>query len=277
MLTLDGLERGDAPRIEYFTADGVVLPGEGLQPLDDSYQAMVPSGDTWLALSPGLYELRWLNENFEPIDQVQINENFVSNPDRSWVAYTTVDQAAQTLVQAPTNGGSLVSAEFPAVPQVDPVDFVGDGEVLYQTTDSRGRHQTIGISSDDGEVEFEGRFVKAIAANPETGLVTVQTESNADGSGCFGVVDPAVSTAESVWDTCDYSLGCVQSRRQVRARQRSVPVGRRPCLGERAGRADRRPGGELPAGARDPGHPEQPGLGVHGRLPGLCLSRARTR
>ena len=54
---------------------------------------------------------------------------------------------------------------------------MGDGEVLYQTTDSRGRHQTIGISSDDGEVAFEGRFVKAIAANPETGLVTVQTEA----------------------------------------------------------------------------------------------------
>ena len=161
----------------------------------------------WLALSPGRYELRWLNEDFEPTDQVQITENFVSNPDRSWVAYTTVDQAAQTLVQAPTNGGSVVSAEFPAVPQVDPVDFVGDGEVLYQTTDSRGRHQTIGISSDAGEVAFEGRFVKAIAANTETGLVTVQTKSNPDTSGCFGVVDPAVSTAELVWDTCDYSLG----------------------------------------------------------------------
>ena len=34
-LTLDGLERGDPPRIEYFTADGVVLPGDGLQRLDD--------------------------------------------------------------------------------------------------------------------------------------------------------------------------------------------------------------------------------------------------
>ena len=53
---------------------------------------------------------------FEPTDQVQITENFVSNPDRSWVAYTTVDQAAQTLVQAPTNGGSAVRRGVPGGP-----------------------------------------------------------------------------------------------------------------------------------------------------------------
>jgi hypothetical protein len=207
-LTLDGLERGDAPRIEYFTADGVVVPGEGLQPLDDSYQALVSNGDTWLALGPSRDDLLWLDQDFRQLDEQPTNQVLVSSADQSQVAWTRPEGGGQSLVQMRTSGGDMSEVGFPSAPLVDPVDFVGDGEVLYQTTDARGRHKTIGIASVDGETdEFEGDFVKAIAGNPETGLVTVQTKTNADASGCFGVVDPAVSTSATVWETCDNSLG----------------------------------------------------------------------
>lgn len=207
MLTLDGLERGDPPRIEYFTADGVVLPGSALQPLDQSYQALVPNGDTWLALGPSKDDLLWLDQDFHQVDEQPTNQVLVSTADQSQVAWTRPGGDGQTLVLM-RNGGEMSELDFPANPIVDPVDFVGDDAVLYQTTDARGRHQTIGIASTDGDTdEFEGRFVKAIAGNPETGLVAVQTKTNADASGCFGVVDPAVSTSATVWETCDNSLG----------------------------------------------------------------------
>ena len=59
-----------------------------------------------------------------------------------------------------------------------------------------------GTTTTDG-----GLYVKAVSANPETGLVAVQTKSNKDASGCFGVLDAAASIATTVWESCDYSLG----------------------------------------------------------------------
>jgi hypothetical protein len=212
-LTLDGVPRGDEPQIEYFTADGVVVPGEGLLPLDQSYQAFVPSDISggWVALSPSRDELVDINADLQPVESRMINQTMVSNPDRTAIAFTAPESGGQTLFwQSTVNPDFGPSWDFPASPLVEPVDFVGEDRIVYETTDARGRHQSIGIANGDGTTtEFEGDFVHAVSASPETGLVAVQTRSNDDASGCFGVVDPAESTADTIWETCDYSLGAM--------------------------------------------------------------------
>lgn len=208
-LTLDGLERGDAPEVEYFTPDGVVLPEAGLQPLSDSWQALVPSDGGWLGLSPSRDEVVDLTEDFQRTSARTITQTFVSSPDRSMVAWTFPESGAQTLtLRSTTDPGDGATWDFPETPLVDPVDFVGERSLLFQTTSQQDGSHEIGIAHEDGTTtSFDGRFVKAISANPHTGLVAVQTRANPDASACAGVVNPATSTSETVWDTCDYTLG----------------------------------------------------------------------
>lgn len=208
-LTLEGLERGDAPAIEYFTEDGVVLPGEGLQPLDRSYQAMVPSeaDGGWVAVGPGRSEVLYLSTDFDPQGGSSSNDGFASNPDRSLVAWTAPEPGAQTMLIHSTTDPEVGSAwNFPESPVIDPVDFTGPDSLVFQSTTPEGKHE-IGLADADGSTTDLPGYVKAISASPVTGDIAVQTKSNRDASGCFGVVDPAASLTEPVWETCDYSLG----------------------------------------------------------------------
>lgn len=211
-LTLDGLERGEDPGVEYFTPDGVVLPDEGLQPLDRRYDALVPvtADGSWLAWDRDGLDLRSHSESFEPQSGSATNGTFVSNSDRSLVAWTFPETGAQTLImKSTTNSDDTVVWDFPDSPAVDPVDFAGDRAVLYQTM-SEGETDTIGLATEgtDGPetVELTGDFVKAISADDVNGLVAVQTRTNKDASGCFGVLDTRTDLRTPIWETCDHSL-----------------------------------------------------------------------
>lgn len=209
-LTTVGLDRGDAPRVEYFTSQGVVLPETGLQPLEENWQALVPGGPDggWVALSPSKDDVVVLTDELERVSEQSSGQVLVSNPDRSLLAWTMPGMDSQTLVLRPTADPSAGAEwEFPAGPLVEPVDFVSDTSLLFQATDQQDGSAEIGIARADGTTStFEGDWVSAISASPETGLVAVQTKSTADASGCFGVVDPAASTSQTVWGTCSYSL-----------------------------------------------------------------------
>ena len=212
-LTLDGLERGDAPRIEYFTADGVVLPGEGLQ----TAGRQLPGDGAerrrrWLALSPGLDELPdgWTRTSSRSTSVQRQRQSFVEQPGPLVVAWTTtVDQAAQTLVQAPTNGGELGErGASRRSPRSTRSTSWATASVLYQThrrtaVDTRPSASRQPTARSSSRVASSRRSQRA----RRPGWSPCRRSSNADGSGCFGVVDPAASTAESVWETCDYSLG----------------------------------------------------------------------
>jgi hypothetical protein len=209
VLTLDGLSRGNAAGIEYFTEDGVVLPGQGLQPLDRSWQALVPSETDggWLALSPSRDEVATLDDDFKRLTAGAATGSFVSNPDRSLVSWTFPESGAQTLYLHPTTGPwSVRTWDFPETPVVDPVDFTGNGSLVFQTTTPQGRHE-VGLANSDGTTTMLDGYVKAISASPATGLVAVQTRENRDSSGCLGVIDPETDPTEPVWQTCGYSLG----------------------------------------------------------------------
>ena len=73
---------------------------------------------------------------------------------------------------------------------------------VYQPT---GERPVIGMASQDGTTELQG-FLGVKGTNLANGLVAGQTRTNPDTSGCFGVMDPAASTTEMVWETCDHSL-----------------------------------------------------------------------
>lgn len=207
-LTLDGVPRGDAPGIEYFTADGVVLPDEGLVGQEVSWQALIPSerDGGWIAFGPGRGEVRYLSDEFEDQGGSGAGDALVASADRSYVAWTASEPGAQTLVlHATTDSGTDRSWDFDASPPVEPVGVLGDDRVVFQTTNQRTGEVTVGIAEPDGSTSGFADVVDALAVSAD-GLVSVMTRSNPDGSGCFGVVDTAADPTAVAWETCENSL-----------------------------------------------------------------------
>lgn len=202
-LTLEGLPRGDAPAIEYFTPDGVVLPGEGTQELPVSYQALVPgTGDGWIALGPAKDEVVYLTEDFERDGFTPSGNAFVTSPDRDLVTWTVPLADKQTIFLRSTSDPSeTMSWDLPAAPEVEPVGILGPDAVVYETR-SQGETTSVGIANPDGSTT-ELPYARALAADPVNGLISVLTEG-ASGP-CFGVVEAA--TRQLAWQRCDYALG----------------------------------------------------------------------
>jgi hypothetical protein len=209
-LTLTGLERGDAPGVEYFTPDGVVLPGDGLQPLDSSYQALVPSeaDGGWIAVEPARDGIRYFTEDFQPQGGSSKTDGLATTPDRAWVSWSAPEAGAQTLLtHSTTDAGVGMAWDFPEFPSVSPVGFVAEDRVVFEAEDQKDGSVDAGIAEPDGSITALPGVVGVMSADPVNGLVAVQTRSNEDASGCYGVLDPEVSTSEPVWETCDHSLG----------------------------------------------------------------------
>jgi hypothetical protein len=208
-LTLDGARRGEAPRIEYFTEDGVVLPEEGLVEQEVSWQALIPSAADggWIAFGPARGEVRYLSEEFEDRGGSSAGDALVSSADRSYVAWTASEPGAQTLVlHATDDSGTNRSWDFPGSPPVEPVGVLGEDRVVFTSTDQRTGDVSVGIAEPDGSTSGFADVVDAVAVSVD-GLVSVMTRSNPDNSGCFGVVDVAADPQAVVWETCENSLG----------------------------------------------------------------------
>ena len=208
-LTLDGIERGDAPTVEYFTRDGVVLPGQGLQPLDASYQALAPfePGGGWIAVEPDGQAIRYFSADFEPQGGSSATDGFITTPDRAYVAWVAPEAGAQTLVvRSATDPEVGMTWDLPEFPVAMPVGFVAEDRVVYETVDPEGTTGIYIAEPDGSSTELPG-YVGVVSADPTTGLVAVQTKANEDGSACSGVVDPDVSLTEPVWETCEHSFG----------------------------------------------------------------------
>ena len=217
-LTLDGVERGEAPAVEYFTPDGVVLPDQGLQRLDGSYQAVAPSETHggWIAVEPDGQGIRYFSKDFEPQGGSDATLTFVTTPDRGWLAWVVPESVAsassarwraQTLVlHSATDPDGFRSWDLPDLPIATPVGFVAEDRVVYEASWPDGE-TGIFIAEPDGSSTQVPGYVGALSAHATTGLLAVQTKANEDASGCFGVVDVAVSLEEPVWETCEHSLG----------------------------------------------------------------------
>jgi hypothetical protein len=209
-LTLDGLARGAAPGVEYFTRDGVVLPGQGTRELPYNYNALVPSqaDGGWVAWEGASLDVRYLDQDLQPHGGSASNSTFVSNPDRTVVAWVSPESGAQTLVRHSTVDADDTQVwDFPdaSAGVVEAVDFVADDRIVVTTTERSGKVD-IAIAEPDGSTSTLDGYVDAVSASTATGLVAVQSDRLKDGSGCFGVVDPAAADTP-LWETCNHSLG----------------------------------------------------------------------
>jgi hypothetical protein len=202
-LTLDGTPRGAAPRVGYFDRGDLVTP-DGRHELPANLQGVAPYGDGWIGLGydgRGA-EMLVLDGDFDVIDQVPSGDSFAVSSDGSRVAYVRIDgSGSQALVNAPTSGAEPQTLPLDARPPVTPVGFLDPDTVLFQTEEE---NRVIGLATSQGVTPLEG-FIKVTSANMTTGLVAGQTSFSDTGS-CWAVMDPAVSTREMVWETCDHSL-----------------------------------------------------------------------
>lgn len=205
-LTLDGLERGAAPAIEYFVPDGVVLPGQGLQPLSESYQALVPEQETggWFAFGADRTSVEFLDEGFEGVGGGPATDGFASTPDREYVSWTEVrpDGSQRLGVHSTTDLNDVTTWELPESPTVNPVGILGPDSAVYETVTPQGE-TGVGVANPDGSTT-ELSYLRVRGVDPVDGRISVLTRVRGS-SGCFAVVD--VGTLVDAWQTCDYSLG----------------------------------------------------------------------
>jgi hypothetical protein len=207
-LTLEGHPRGEAPQEPYVDGLGpAVVTPDGSFPTEIAYQQVTRYADGWLALGyagEGA-QMFMLDEDMGVERAFPSGESFAVSSDGSQVAYVEIqDDGSQYLVNAPTDGADVQAWSFPARPALQPVGLVDRGTVLYQTQDAQGA-TTVGLVSAEGKTSVEG-FVNVLDANMATGLIVGQTRSDLVNGSCYGVMDPAASTTEMVWETCDYSL-----------------------------------------------------------------------
>ncbi len=208
VMTLDGLTRGEdaqVPFIDYPRA-ALVTP-DGSMGLPAVYQKITRYDDGWLALGyegDGA-EMLMLDDGMEVIRSFRSGSTFVVDDDGSQVVYVEIeDDGSQTLVNAPADGLDPQTWSLPKSPAVEPIGLVDEGAVVYETLAPDGT-VTVSLASAEGVTELEG-FVAGADASKVTGLVIGQTRSDLVDGSCWGVMDPAASTTEMVWETCDYWL-----------------------------------------------------------------------
>ena len=206
-LTLDGLSLGEKPGIEYFTADGVVLPDRGLVKTGLHYQAIVPSEADggpggYVAVEPDGQELRVLTQGFEPQSGSATTGSLVTTTERDHYAFVAPESGAQTLVSRDTTdaeGG--MTWNLPAQGVAEVVGYLADDRILVQNTDQTDGSNDLMIAEPDGSLTKVPGYVSALSTSPATGSFAVMTKDDPSGP-CFGVVDAATLTES--WTTCDY-------------------------------------------------------------------------
>jgi len=213
LLTTRDLPRGEDPQVNYLRsplgdAGGELVTPSGWRQLPVSLQGVAPYGDGWIGLGYDSddAEMFVLDADLQIISRFPTGYSFAisqdASPDESRVAYIRVTYMGQTLVNAPTSGADALTWSFGRTP-ITPVGFVDADTVLFQRD---GVEPVIGLARAGGKVTELDGFSRVTGASMANGLVAGQTRSSPDASGCFGVMDPASSTSEMLWDTCDYSL-----------------------------------------------------------------------
>lgn len=213
VITTEGLPRGTDPQLSYIVpgSDELVTP-EGTFQLPGDYMMITPfditaSGDGgWLAIGTnnGGTTLEMLDTDFDAQRVVQGSMQFVVNEDGTQVAYTERDPETgeQVLANAATNGLDVTTWPMPDS-EVTPVGFLPGMQVLFQT---QGEDPLIGIANGEGTITELDGFNGVSDASESSGLVAGQTLWQPLKE-CYGVMDPTASTSETIWETCDYTLG----------------------------------------------------------------------
>ena len=210
-LTTEGIPRGEDPQVNYLRsplggAGGELVTPSGWRYLPVSLQGITSYGDGWIGLGYDSFgaEMFFLDADLQITDRLPSGPSFAVSSDGNRVTYVKIEaDKSQTLVNAPATGADPLAWSFPEVPPIAPVGFVDTDTVLFQTGE---KDPVIGLATLGNKITQLDGFIKVTGANMANGLVAGQTRSNPDASGCYGVMDPASSTSEMLWETCDYSL-----------------------------------------------------------------------
>lgn len=208
-LTTKELPRGEDPQLSYIIhATQELVTPDGTLPLPQAYTMMTPFRDGWLALGSqsgdGL-EALWLDADLNVVrSRPTIGSTLAASDDGDQVAWTEAapDSRKSKLVSAPAQGGDPQSWQVPSNEEVIPVGFVGDGRVVFTDVVT----SLNGITEPDGGITELDGFLHLADASETSGLVSGLTRFGS-AKVCSGVMDPASSTSEMLWETCAYKLG----------------------------------------------------------------------
>ncbi|HSE08559.1 MAG TPA: hypothetical protein VLB29_07820 [Nocardioidaceae bacterium] len=211
-LTLEGLPRGDDPKVSYVLPnEQMLVTPDGRFDLPEAYRQILPYRDGWLALYGG--ENGWenviLDADLEVRRTMPGGAALSPSADGSRVLYgERVTVPGRTVVvDDPTESDferDPMNWEAPDNSIVVPVGYVDEQTVVFQT--EGGENPFIAMGLPDGStVPLEG-FQRVNSASEANGLVAGQVSSDPMEGACSGVMDPAASTSKMVWETCDYTL-----------------------------------------------------------------------
>lgn len=202
-LTLNGLERGDNPRIDYIAGQELMAADGTVTSLDGAYSRITPYFPGWLAGA-------WTETGFEQVflDEAgntlrsQAGSTFAVNASGTEIAYVTAEENVQDgprLVFAPTNGAESAKVRLPVEADARPVGFLDEFTVVYGTDGQRP--ETFVTSFQGGPQKVPG-LTAALDAS-ESGLIAGATKITDFGS-CSAVV--RADGFDELWETCDFSL-----------------------------------------------------------------------
>jgi len=206
-LTTIGLQRGDAPGIDYLDG-GFLVPTEGDRVnLGARYQGITEYDEGWIAVGAD-DNGNWSTYLLDPDGSVRSREPAIEglavSSDGSVVAYSTPDGKLMVM----DGDGSPVQFNDPDAGRMSPVAVFGEGRcdapeveggcvVFYNTDSAQPRSY---LSSGHGIVERVGSFqaLTDVASDRLAG----RTSSSLTGS-CSAVADQAFAEQ---WNTCDFRL-----------------------------------------------------------------------
>ncbi len=216
-LTLRDIPRGEDPQVDYvLNSERMLVTPEGRYDLPEAYTQIVPYRDGWLALGEsrnGFVNLV-LDSEMNVLDRTLGGEGLALNADGSRVLMVQRDfnVPGRTVVEdRPAESDyerEAITYDAPSGRAIAPVGYLDEQRAVYQTLDGENLVIEMVVNDDDPHaVPLEG-FGKVTSVSEATGLVAGSVEGTYDvmkGS-CYGVMDPAASTTEMVFETCDYSL-----------------------------------------------------------------------
>ncbi|SDS29513.1 hypothetical protein [Actinopolymorpha singaporensis] len=201
-LSLDGLDRGAAPRIGYLDGSELITPDARGLTLDGRFSWITPYAQGWLA---GSYDENGPRLNFldahGDLLRGQPGAGAVVNASGSQVAYVTAAESTNRttqLVVAPTLGSEAGKLRVPVPADATPVGFLSDSAVVYGTD---GERPEVFVATVAGSERVPGLLGASDAT--EHGLIAGATDRSDNGS-CSAVV--RADGFAQLWSTCDFSF-----------------------------------------------------------------------
>lgn len=208
LMTTQGLPEGEPPSLNYlvYGAEQELVTPQGALELPEQTGHAARYGEGWILTGGRGPLVRWVDADMNVVRSEPSASSVLAVSDNggqvAWVQ-GRMGAAEVELLAAPTAGGDPRSWTLrPGDGEVRPVGFLGEDRVVFTVVET----SLNAIAEPDGSVtDLEG-FLSIRSASQAAGLVAVQTRYSMSRM-CDGMVDPAASTSELLWETCGYKLG----------------------------------------------------------------------